>query len=90
MGSCSFAEMAFGIGAFGTVAAKTTVTEKGELCFADLLPCKDPRQDQIQHGDPVIKPTGWNPQKRDLAEVSHKKHGAGKGSSTIMDLARSC
>ena len=82
--------MAFGIVAFRTVAAKTTVTKKGELCFADLLPCKDPRQDQIKHCDPVIEATRGHTEKRDLSKVSHQKHGAGKGSSTIIDLARSC
>jgi hypothetical protein len=72
--SRSFAEMAFGIGAFWTVCAKTTVTEKGELCFGDLFTCKDSGQYQVHHGDPVIKATGWNPQKRHLTQIGHKKH----------------
>ena len=47
--------MTFGISAFGAVFAETTVTEKGELCFADLLTRKNPRQDQIQDCDPMVE-----------------------------------
>jgi hypothetical protein len=41
--STSLAESAMGISALWTVLAKTTVTEKGELCFADFLTCKNSR-----------------------------------------------
>ena len=46
------------VSAFGTVLAKTTVTEKGELGFADLLTCKDSRQHQIQDCDPMVEAAG--------------------------------
>jgi hypothetical protein len=46
------------VNAFGTVFAETTVTEKGELCFADLLSCKNSRQHQIQDCDPMVEAAG--------------------------------
>jgi hypothetical protein len=54
----SLAEMTFWISAFRTVAAKTTVTEKGELCFTDVLTGKNSRQHQIQDRDPMVEAAG--------------------------------
>ena len=54
----SFAEMTFWISAFRAISAKTTVTEKGELCFANLLACKNSGKHQIQDCDPMVEAAG--------------------------------
>ena len=54
----SFAKMTVRVGTLSTVFAESTVTEKSQLCLTDLLPCKNPRQNQIQNRDLVIKTAG--------------------------------
>jgi hypothetical protein len=50
-----FAKMAMRVGTFSTVFTETTVAEESQLCLADFLSCQDPRQEQIQDCDSMIK-----------------------------------
>jgi hypothetical protein len=62
--SGSFAKMTVGVGALSAVFTETTVAEKSQLCLTDLLPGENPRQDQIQNRNAVIKTAGGHSQKR--------------------------
>ncbi len=79
-----------GISAFGTVFAKTTVTEKGELCFADLLTCKNSRQHQIQDCYPMVEATRRYTEKWHLTQVSHEEHRTRKYGSAVVEFSCSC
>ena len=75
-----------GIAAFFAVFAKAAMSEKGQLCLADMLTCQYSGQNQIQNRNPMIKAAGRYPKQWNIADISQQKHGPGEDGSAVMHL----